>query len=202
MLLPGAVFHADPSDGRIYLTYDDGPDPEVTPELLRILTDSGALATFFVLPSNEPWWPDLIGRIAAAGHSIGLHGREHRSGYWRTNASLFEGLAHCAERIGEAGAAPLKAYRPPFGHIRPDTVAYLKRRGFTTVLWSNIPGDFRLTDPEVILARSRHSLEPGSIVVLHDGTRLRPAPVLEVTRKLLAEIGRRGWQCTALSFSE
>lgn len=199
-LLPGAIFHADPSDNRVYLTYDDGPDPEVTPALLDILAQFEARATFFVLPSEESWWSEILPKIAHGGHRIALHGANHRSGYLRPNSRLAAELYECMEQIQSAGVQAVKAYRPPFGHTRPDTVQYLKRRGFKTVLWSKIPGDFRLENPDKLFSRATHWLCPGDILALHDGTTLRPPPVLNLTRRLLEELRERNWRSDTLDF--
>jgi peptidoglycan/xylan/chitin deacetylase (PgdA/CDA1 family) len=199
ILLPGAIFRADPSGDRIYLTYDDGPDPEVTPALLDILEQFEARVTFFVLTSKEDWWGDLLREIAGRGHQIALHGAEHRSGYRRPNSKLEGELRDSLGQIQEAGVEAARAYRPPFGHIRPDTVRFLKSRGFQTVLWSKIPGDFRRQDADRLFARAVHRLRPGDIMVLHDGTNLRPPPVLELTRRLLEEFRRRGWRSAPLN---
>jgi len=180
------------------LTYDDGPDPEVTPKLLEILRRGKAQATFFVLRRSEAWWAAILGQIAADGHAVALHGLEHRSNYWRTNAALLADLVELENGIRELGIEPLKAFRPPFGRIRPDTVSFLRREGFSTVLWSSIPGDFRPADPDVLFQCAVRNLRPGSICVLHDGTMMRPAPVLELTQRLLEHIERQGWRTAAL----
>jgi peptidoglycan/xylan/chitin deacetylase (PgdA/CDA1 family) len=185
-------------EGRIYLTYDDGPEPEVTPQLLEILAEGGVRATFFVVASDQPWWSQQIREIAAAGHSIGFHSLRHRSNFLASNRMILQDLKRLAELIMQAGAVPVNLYRPPFGHVRPDTVRYLKRSGIETVLWSSIPGDFRVQAPEKLLDRAVRDLRSGAIYALHDGVRHRPAPVLELTRELLAQIRSRGWRCASL----
>jgi peptidoglycan-N-acetylglucosamine deacetylase len=184
--------------GRIYLTYDDGPDPEVTPQLLDILAEGEAKATFFVVASDQPWWPEQIRAVAAAGHDIGFHGLRHRSNFLRGNGEIHQDLLRLAELIMQAGAVPMNLYRPPFGHVRPDTVRYLKRHGIETVLWSSIPGDFRAWPPKKLLDRALHNFHAGAIYALHDGVRHRPAPVLELTRELMVQIRLRGWRSASL----
>jgi peptidoglycan/xylan/chitin deacetylase (PgdA/CDA1 family) len=186
-------------DNRVYLTYDDGPDPEVTPQLLEILAQAGAKATFFVLGSGAPWWAEQIRAISDGGHTIGLHGLEHRSCLLRGNGSIHRDLILLREKVIEAGARCSNLWRPPHGHVRPDTWIFLKKRGILTVLWSAMPGDYRVKRPEILLDRATRRLRPGAIYALHDGVRLQPAPVLELTRRLLEVIANRGWQAAALS---
>jgi peptidoglycan/xylan/chitin deacetylase (PgdA/CDA1 family) len=198
ILLPEAVFWGDPSQDRIYLTYDDGPDPEITPGLLDLLSEYDARATFFVVNGFDAWWPGLIKSISQKGHAIALHGLEHRKDYFKSNNRLLSELATLSARIRSVGVEPLKYYRPPFGYIRPDTVRYIRRRGYRTVLWSNIPGDFRLQDRERLFKLAMKDTKPGSIIVLHDGNVLRPAPTLDLTKSLLEEFSSRGWRCDSL----
>jgi peptidoglycan-N-acetylglucosamine deacetylase len=198
-LISRGVSRVIAEEGRIYLTYDDGPDPEVTPQLLDILAEAKARATFFVVGSDQLWWPQQIQSIATAGHSIGFHGLQHRSNFFVSNHRIHQDLKRLAERISRAGATAVNLYRPPFGHVRPDTVKYLRERDIETVLWSSIPGDFRSLPTEKLLSRALRDLWPGAIFALHDGVRHRPAPVLELTRELLADIRRRGWKCASLA---
>ena len=202
ILLPGVPCSADPANNRVYLTYDDGPDPDVTPQLLEILAEFNAQATFFVLASDKPWWPELIRNISAAGHKIALHGVLHRSVLFLSNSKIEGELEKVSNKIMSTGAKALPAYRPPFGHIRPDTVNYLKQRGIHTILWSKMPGDFRRISEDRLFARAIRNLRPGDVVALHDGTTLRPAPVLQLTKRLLTEFQKRNWRSAALELPE
>lgn len=198
ILLPGAVFWADSSLNRVYLTYDDGPDPEITPKLLELFAEYDARATFFVVNDFSAWWPGLIQAISHRGHAIALHGLDHHGGYLKSNHNLFNELCSLTDRIRSVGVEPLKYYRPPFGHIRPDTVRFLSRQGYHTVLWSNLPGDFMETNQERLFKRAMKDTKPGSILVLHDGNVMRPAPTVDLTRKLLEEFTSRNWLCESL----
>jgi peptidoglycan/xylan/chitin deacetylase (PgdA/CDA1 family) len=124
---------------------------------------------------------------------------EHRSLYRKSNHALHGELLHLSERIAELGIVPLPAFRPPYGHIRPDSALYLHRRGLQTVLWTHIPGDFRPWPSDALLKRALKNLKPGCILVMHDGTPLRPAPVLELTQRLLDYIEQKGWRAAPLT---
>ncbi|RJP80021.1 MAG: hypothetical protein C4524_04360 [Candidatus Zixiibacteriota bacterium] len=196
--LTGAFTRARPEGNRVYLTYDDGPDPEVTPELLDLLRRYDVRATFFVVASDQPWWEALLRRIAAEGHRIALHGLAHRSIFLRRNAALHADLAALEGRIARVGIEALKIYRPPYGDVRPGTVSFLRDRGYATVLWTTLPGDYRPFNQERLFYRAVRDLEPGSILALHDGTRVRPAPVLDLTRRLLEHCAVHGLRAEAL----
>jgi peptidoglycan/xylan/chitin deacetylase (PgdA/CDA1 family) len=199
ILLPEAIFHGDASGNRIYLTFDDGPDPEVTPTLLDFLAKRKAKTTFFVVANENSWWPELLREMGGQGHLIGLHGLKHSSKYAISNQKLWEELTVLMEKISEAGVEPQRMYRPPFGHIRPDTVKFLKNKGISTILWSQIPGDWRQMNIEKLYQRATNRLRPGDIMALHDGSGLRPAPVLELTSRLLDLFDAREWNCETLA---
>jgi len=196
--LPGAIFRADASNHKIYLTFDDGPDPDITPALLDILREYAAKATFFVVADQADWWSDQVKQIAADGHSIGLHGLKHRSCYGISNERLWSELSDLLAMLETADVSVFKAYRPPFGHVRPDTVKYLLKRGIRTILWTNIPGDFKPLTTDVLHRKAMRGTRPGDIIVLHDGVRLRPPPVLDLTLALLESYKEAGWICSRL----
>jgi len=197
-IYPDAIFRGDPTGGRIYLTFDDGPHPEVTPQLLDVLRSRSARATFFVVHGRESWWGEILRQAASEGHAIALHGIQHRGAYLKSNPALHGELVRLERHIEAQNAAPVRLFRPPFGHVRPDSVGYLRRRGIQTIMWSSIPGDFRPVVPPVLFRRAVRELAPGSIVALHDGTNLHPAPVLELTALLLDYISQQGWQVMPL----
>jgi peptidoglycan/xylan/chitin deacetylase (PgdA/CDA1 family) len=196
--LTGGMVRVAAADRRVFLTYDDGPEPDVTPQVLKLLKQFEAGATFFVLPSHAEWWEDLIRRIAQEGHTIGLHGMAHESCYWRGNREILEDLLLLEKMIGAAGARCARIFRPPFGDVRPDTVRFLRKRGFGTVLWSCMPGDFKPLPIEKLLHRAVRGMRSGSILALHDGTKLRPAPVVKLTERLLNALTVGGWKAASL----
>lgn len=196
--LTGGIVRAAAADCRVFLTYDDGPDPDVTSQVLKILKRYEAGATFFVLSSHAEWWDDLIRRIAQEGHTIGLHGMAHESCYWRGNREILEDLLSLERMIEAAGVRSCRFFRPPYGDVRPDTVRFLLNRGFSTVLWSCMPGDFKPLSVEKLFHRSMRGMRSGSILALHDGTKLRPAPVVKLTERILDALSIRGWKASVL----
>lgn len=149
-------------DNRIYLTFDDGCKPELTPFLLKTLSDYGAKATFFMVGANAQKYPSLVQEIIAEGHHIGNHTQQHLNGWKTAPAAYLEDVARCAEFV------PSTLFRPPYGRM---TRAQAKALAgdYELIMWSLLPGDF---DPKTTAALCLQRLEQktcsGDIIVLHD----------------------------------
>lgn len=165
----------------LHLTYDDGPHPATTPALLDALGDRPA--TFFLLADAVRAHPALPRRIADAGHGLGLHGPTHADP-WRTRTDV-PTWSDAARHLEDAAGAPLVALRPPYGHITPALAAWARRRCLPVWLWDVMPGDFRPGISADAVARTVWRWQqPGSVVVLHEGSAVANVSV-GVTRRLL-----------------
>lgn len=156
-----------PDDGRsIYLTFDDGPTPEVTPWVLSLLAQYGAKATFFLVGSQVEKHPQLVKLIVEQGHAIGNHTYGHENG-WRSPDMLYYKSVYQCQRMIE-GANNAKLFRPPYGRIRLSQLSHLTSKGYKVVMWSHLAGDF---DPGLNRQKSLQALcssDPRSILVFHD----------------------------------
>jgi peptidoglycan/xylan/chitin deacetylase (PgdA/CDA1 family) len=145
----------------IYLTFDDGPHPEVTVQLLKLLKANNAHATFFLLGKNAALYPDLVARIQEENHTIGFHGNEHLNSRKLNRIGLLKNF-RC-----QAAFPKSKLYRPPFGKLKYWQYQYLQKK-FQLVGWTLMPGDFdsnkkfdeQLNDLKLAIY--------GDIVVLHE----------------------------------
>lgn len=148
---------------KIFLTFDDGPHPEITPRVLDLLDQYHARATFFLLGKNVASYPQLMHRILKAGHSVGNHTWSHPDG-WRTSQKDYLGNVNQG-----AALIPSRLFRPPYGRLKPGQLRQLRREGYQVVMWSYLTGDYR-TDiaGEILLRRALQSIHAGSVVVLHD----------------------------------
>jgi len=153
----------------IALTFDDGPHPQGTPAVLEALARDGALATFFLVGEQVERHPGLVREIAAAGHGIGVHCNRHRNLLALTPAQAREDLAAAEHAIGSAlGVGPV-LYRPPYGIFTGASLAYARRRAWSTVLWSRDPKDFDgRTTAAAIVATMTRDLRGSEIALLHD----------------------------------
>ena len=172
--------------GAVYLTFDDGPHPEVTPRILDILREHGARATFFVVGAEAEKHPGVLAQVLAAGHAVGWH--SYRHGHARRQAPG-EVLADLREM--ETAAArlriPLNLYRPPYGELSVTALWWCRRRGIRTVLWSLDTGDSVGLQVDDVVARVRDTpARDGEIILLHDDAML----TVDALPRLLTELER------------
>lgn len=161
------LWRMDPADGakEVYLTFDDGPVPEVTPWVLDMLARSSVKATFFCIGKNIAANPLLYDRIKAEGHMVGNHTWDHPSGWESTPARYYRNVLACQELTGTG------LFRPPYGRITNRQLAALSGR-FNVVMWDVLAYDFedRYTDRSRI-AEVLRQVRPGSIIVFHDSVK-------------------------------
>jgi peptidoglycan/xylan/chitin deacetylase (PgdA/CDA1 family) len=180
---------------RVALTFDDGPDPEWTPRLLRLLAARSVRATFFLIGARAARHPEIVRDLVQAGHEIGNHTWHHRNAWFLSPAATARELVGGARRLEEiTGRAPT-LYRPPWGIVNVTAILTARRSGFTTVLWSLQPEGLRPRAPAEQLAWCARRLHDGAIVDLHDAPGLAGAPerLLGLMPDLLALLGDRGY---------
>jgi len=161
-LFPELLWNVAVTDNIIYLTFDDGPHPVITPKVLNILEQYDAKACFFCVGNNVQRYPKIFHQVKEAGHLIGNHSYHHING-WRTPDDLyFEDVDKCNKLVRS------HYFRPPYGKIRPSQMRYLKKH-YQLVMWSVVTYDFdRETTGEECFQRSVNKTTRGSIVVFHD----------------------------------
>lgn len=160
-----------PASAAAVLTFDDGPDPECTPEVLEALAAAGARATFFVLGEQALEHPELIGSARAAGHEIALHGMTHRRHDRLDADAAAEELRRGIEAIENVAGEPPAWYRPPYGASSPQLAEACRRAGLGLAYWSAWGQDWEESSPQRIARLVRRDLGPGAIVLLHDSAR-------------------------------
>lgn len=164
----------------VALTFDDGPDPVVTPRVLEILAARHVTATFFLCGFAVDRHPDVVRAIAAAGHTIGGHTWRHVDVRKLDDAAWQEEVDRTHERIEAVTGTPVRYFRPPWGQYDQPALDRLATRGLTPVLFSVIARDWDVIDPDVIVDSVLRALRPGAIALLHDacGDLLNPSIVL------------------------
>lgn len=165
----GSVVRVQTTEAAIALTFDDGPDPSVTPRLLRMLEAASAQATFFVLLTRVRRHGSLLNDILAAGHEIALHGPDHRRLTLLTSRTVFERTVAAKEELEDRIGKPIRWFRPPYGAQHPATYLAVRRAGLEVVLWGPSLWDWRDAPEEDRLRRALNGVEPGAIVLGHDG---------------------------------
>lgn len=155
---------------EIYLTFDDGPTPEITDWVLNILQQYKAKATFFCIGRNIEKNPTIFNRIIQEGHSIGNHTYNHEKG-WETNNEIFINSILKTERVIEsiAKTKTTKLFRPPYGRIKKSQTKLLLKNDYKIIMWSVLSADFdRSVNVERCLNNVIKNTKSGDIIVFHD----------------------------------
>ncbi|MCC7523793.1 MAG: polysaccharide deacetylase family protein [Chitinophagaceae bacterium] len=163
-LYPSCIWEMPSDEKKIYLSFDDGPHPQITPFVLDELKKFDAKATFFCLGKNVANYGDTFRRILNEGHAIGNHTFHHKNG-WKTNdREYFQDIAAAKKYIDSA------LFRPPYGKITPWQVRNVKKNlQMHIVMWSVLSADFDAKiNPETCLQNTLLAAKPGSIIVFHD----------------------------------
>jgi len=158
----------------VALTFDDGPNPDATPRILDTLREKGVRATFFVLGSHAERWPELVRRISHEGHQIGNHGYFHRKLQFKSPFYVSRDIRLGIRAIRRAGAPTPRYFRAPHGFRSPWTTPIASSYGERTVGWSLGVWDSDRPGVDEIVRRTLEGVEPGSIVLLHDGDGYNP----------------------------
>jgi peptidoglycan/xylan/chitin deacetylase (PgdA/CDA1 family) len=198
----GSTIVAGNDPHEIALTYDDGPNPACTPELLDLLAAHEVRATFFMIGRFVRQQPELARRVQAAGHLIGNHTETHPWLHLKPEATVREELRACNEALEDALGTPVGYFRPPHGARRPAVLRIAAELGLKTVQWNVMAQDWKpigaaamlaIVDREQARARRR---QRGSNIVLHDGWDRQlgtaRADTLTVTETLLKRSAAEG----------
>lgn len=191
-LFPSLVTRIAVKDKIAFLTFDDGPTPEVTPQILDILAGYKAKATFFCLGKNVEKNPEIFESIKNAGHSVGNHSFDHKNGWKTQNKTYFDNI----EKAGVLIKTNL--FRPPYGKILPSQIKFIKSR-YRIVMWDVLTGDF---DPgiakEKCVENVVKNVKPGSIIVFHDSIKAMEK-VLYTLPVILKELSEKGYRFERIS---
>ncbi|NEP10999.1 MAG: polysaccharide deacetylase family protein [Symploca sp. SIO2C1] len=178
----------------IALTFDDGPSPDITPQVLSILKDNNLPATFFILGRNLKKFPRIGQQILADGHVLGNHTWHHW--YHRMREFIIaREIESTAKLISEiTGGVRTNLFRPPYGHRYNGIVDYARKRKDVVVLWSVDSEDWRGQDISVaeLVEQVVTEAEPGAIVLMHD-TGGDDNKIVQALPKIIEELSDRGY---------
>jgi len=192
---PGCIWEIEESRPIVYLTFDDGPDPEVTPFVLDLLRKYDMRGTFFCIGKNVAAHPGVYDRILREGHRTGNHTHHHLNGWKTDDETYLFNVSEAARLISS------DLFRPPYGRIGRRQLRRLIREPYSMrpVMWSVLSGDF---DPAISVAQCVRNVvdhaRPGSIITFHDSQ--KAFPVLREALPVILEIFRqRGWGGAGIS---
>ena len=174
------------SDRKVVaLTFDDGPDAKVTPQLLDVLSECNVQAVFFCIGRQVEEHPELVKRMQTEGHIIGMHSYGHGNLYdFYPTGKVQNDLERNAAVIESATGLKPTWFRPPYGVTNPAIGKAVERSGITTIGWSVRSFDTILRRPEALLARIMRSVHPGAIILMHDTLAHTPGLVRDVIMTL------------------
>lgn len=163
VFFPSLIWKLPKAQNTIYLTFDDGPEPTVTPWVLNVLREYNIKATFFCIGDNVRKYPEIYQKILNDGHSVGNHTYNHLNG-WKCNSEKYlKNVEECAKYVKS------QLMRPPYGRIKPKQIRLLKQRNYKIIMWDVVSGDYDPnTLPDECLNNVIKYTENGSIVVFHD----------------------------------
>lgn len=155
-------------DKKVYLTFDDGPIPEVTPWVLDILDRYDIKATFFMVGQNVERHPQLLDEVIRRGHQVGNHTHHHLKGVH------VESDVYLADVMEASKVIPGRLFRPPHGFLRMRQVRKLRKAGFRIVMYDLVTRDYsRHLNGRQVLGKVKRYVRPGSIIVFHDSLKSR-----------------------------
>ena len=196
ILFPKLIRRIRVEEKILFLTFDDGPVPEATPEVLSLLNDFGAKATFFCIGDNVKKHQKIFEDILSHGHAIGNHTFNHLNG-WRTPLKTYlENVTKCDVLLAHSQKQTL-LFRPPYGKITPSEYSSLKKV-YRIVMWDVLARDWETErSADSCFKRIVKGAKPGSIVVFHDSIKAKPRmlPALQAT---LEHFGRLGYRFESL----
>jgi peptidoglycan/xylan/chitin deacetylase (PgdA/CDA1 family) len=152
-------------DNRIFITFDDGPHPDITPFVLDLLKQHEWKATFFCVGENIQKYPGITARILAEGHEIGNHTQKHNHAY-KVSTKTYINSFHAFEAHTSS-----KLFRPPYGRLKPSLAKHIAKT-HRIVLWSWLSYDFDLTVSEKSILSEAERVLPGDVIVLHDNPKI------------------------------
>lgn len=181
---------------EIYLTFDDGPIPEVTEFVLNQLNKFNAKATFFCIGDNVQKHPAVFSRIVNEGHSVGNHTFNHLNGWKSSNTTYIENTSKCENLLPHQKT---KLFRPPYGKIKRKQAKQLLANGYKIIMWDVLSADFDSTiTKEKCLQNVLRNVENGSIIVFHDSIKASDK-LYYALPKVLKEFSLQGYKFKAIS---
>ena len=196
-LYSSRIWSIDTNEKKIYLTFDDGPHPTITPFVLGELKKYGAKATFFCIGKNVVSYPGVYQQILDEGHRTGNHTQNHLNGWQTVNDIYFSDIEEATLYINS------DLFRPPYGRIRSSQAKYIRRamdkESAKIVMWDVLSGDFdKSTTTEQCLKNVVEKTNDGSVIVFHDSVKAWEKLSYTLPR-ILEHFSRKGFTFSAIS---
>lgn len=188
---PSLTWEIKTKNKEVYLTFDDGPHPEITPWVLDQLKKHNAKATFFCVGANYEKYPEIVQRIINEGHTIGNHTYDHKIGWKSSDKDYLDSI----DQFHQLNST--KLFRPPHGRISKRQVRKLQPK-FKIIMWSLLSGDFDKTlSPTECAYNTVQYTRPGSIIVFHDSLKAKDT-LKQCLPKILNHFSNTQWEMKRL----
>ena len=187
LFYPTLLWKKQTAAKKLWLTFDDGPHPEVTPWILAVLKEVGIKATFFLVGEQMEEFPELVNAIKEDGHLIANHSYSHKHGWFTANKTYFQDVEKCQKLM------PMnRLFRPPYGKLSYGQIRKLKGQ-YKLILWDVLSMDFNQnTTAEKVKTNVLQNVEKGSVIVFHNNKKscenLRP-----ILKETIAELKNKGF---------
>ena len=186
-LFPSLVWRIENSENNIWLTFDDGPTPEVTPYILQVLKEEKIKATFFLVGEQIEKFPNLVNDIISDGHLIANHSYSHKNGWLTSKAKYLKDIEKCQQLMPQN-----KLFRPPYGKITTGQISLLKEK-YKIILWDVLSWDFsKKTTTKRVKKNILKNTKYGSIIVFHNNN--KSFSNLRVLKETLQELKKQGFR--------
>ena len=190
---PSRVWRIPTTQKKLFISFDDGPHPTITPMVLDMLAAYGAKASFFCIGDRVKRYPEIYQRILEEGHAVGNHSFHHLNG-WKTNdADYLTNITEAALCIDS------RLFRPPYGRIKGSQARAIVAKGFKTIMWTVLSGDYDAKlNPAQCANRVLKNIEPGFIFLFHDAEKAEKN-MLFALEKLLEASKLQGFRCEKIN---
>jgi peptidoglycan/xylan/chitin deacetylase (PgdA/CDA1 family) len=187
LLYPNLVWKKQTAAKKLWLTFDDGPHPDITPWILSVLNTEQVKATFFLVGREMEEFPELVSEIKKNGHLIANHSYSHKNGWITANKTYFQDIERCQKLMPEN-----TLYRPPYGKLSFNQIHKLKK-DYKLILWDVLSMDFNKSiTTSKIKKNVLNNIENGSIIVFHNNQKslknLKP-----VLKETITELKNKGF---------
>ncbi|MFD2601799.1 MULTISPECIES: polysaccharide deacetylase family protein [Flavobacterium] len=198
-IFSGYVWDIPAAQKTVYLTFDDGPIPQVTEWVLDLLKQHSIKVTFFCIGNNIDKNPEVFQKVIKEGHTIGNHTYNHINGWNTDTAAYLKNMETCRQSIIDKSGIDTKLFRPPYGKISREQAKEVKNLGYQIIMWDVLSADFDTTiTPQKCLDNVIKNAANGSVIIFHDS--IKAFPNLEYALpKVIEYLKEKGFSFGTLS---
>jgi len=188
------IWRIETTQRKLFLTFDDGPHPRITPAVLDILKKHDAKATFFCIGDRVKRFPEIYKRIIDEGHAVGNHTMHHLNG-WKSDLK-----AYCNDVDEAAKYIHSNLFRPPYGRMNSKQFKYIESREMKTIMWTVLSGDYDSSlSPREINKRIMTGMQKGNIYLFHDSEKAE-VNMMFVLEQFIEHAQRHDYSFSSIKF--